>query len=81
MAYTSGWETERMVWSTTIWPVSVTSSAVAPAIGWTAKPAVQTVTAAGTEAPSPVVTRSAWTRVTVVCSYAVMPSRSKTSRR
>ncbi len=47
MAYTSGWESERIVASTVIWPVSPVSRGVARAIGWTAKPVVQMVTAAG----------------------------------
>ena len=59
----------------------VTSRAVAGAIGWTAKPVVHTVTSAGMDVPSAVVTRSASTPVTPVCSWTVMPSRSKTFRR
>ncbi len=70
-----------MVPSTTIWPVSETSRAVACAIGWTAKPVVHTVTAAGMVVPSAVVTRSASTPVTAVCSCTVMPSCAKTFRR
>ncbi len=70
-----------MVPSTTIWPVPVTSRAVAFAIGWTAKPVVHTVTAAGMALPSAVVTWSASTPVTAVCSYAVIPSLPKTFRR
>ncbi len=69
-----------MVASTTIWPVSPVSRAVARAIGWTAKPVVQTVIAAGTS-PSVVVTRSACTAVTSACSWAVIRRSVKTFRR
>ncbi|CAM5352462.1 hypothetical protein SMICM304S_11467 [Streptomyces microflavus] len=69
-----------MVPSTSIRPVVSVFSAVACAIGWTAKPVVHTVTAAGM-VESAVVTRSASTAVTAVCSCTVMPSRSTTFRR
>ncbi|CAM5501343.1 hypothetical protein SVIOM342S_08754 [Streptomyces violaceorubidus] len=80
-AYTSGWDTERMVASTTMRPVSVTSSVVAFARGCTANPVVHTVTSAGTAVPSAVTTWSAATAVTAAFSYAVTPRAAKTFRR
>ena len=70
-----------MVSSTTICPVAETSRVVAAAIGWTAKPAVQTVTWAGIARPSAVTAPVGSTPAMSVCSCTVMPSRSNASRR
>ena len=59
----------------------MTASDDAAAIGWTAKPAAQTVTSAGMVAPSSVRTAVAPTLVTRACSWTVTPSRSKVPRR
>ena len=50
-------------------------------MGWTAKPAVQTVTWAGIARPSAVTAPVGSTRAMSVCSCTVMPSRSNAVRR